>query len=117
MANVRFGSKADIGARLDHVRFTPKSRHRGARMSCPLCAKSGHPDRFGRRVLRHVAKLFLGQWFSFQLLKPICIKNHPCLFHIDMRPSFGVLIVFLVITGSVWIIANLNTNMMSIAAQ
>jgi len=34
-----------------------------------------------------------------------------------MRPSFGVLIVFLVITGSVWIIANLNTNMMSIAAQ
>ena len=26
--------------------------------------------------------------------------------------AFGVLIVFLVITGSVWIIANLNTNMM-----
>jgi heme/copper-type cytochrome/quinol oxidase subunit 4 len=27
--------------------------------------------------------------------------------------AFGVLIVFLVITGSVWIIANLNSNMMS----
>ena len=27
--------------------------------------------------------------------------------------AFGVLIVFLVIVGSVWIIANLNTNMMS----
>ncbi len=26
--------------------------------------------------------------------------------------AFGLLIVFLVITGSVWIIANLNTNMM-----
>jgi cytochrome o ubiquinol oxidase subunit IV len=26
--------------------------------------------------------------------------------------AFGVLIVFLIITGSVWIIANLNTNMM-----
>jgi cytochrome o ubiquinol oxidase subunit IV len=28
--------------------------------------------------------------------------------------AFGVLIVFLVITGSVWIIANLNNNMMPI---
>ena len=27
--------------------------------------------------------------------------------------AFGVLIVFLVIAGSIWIIANLNTNMMS----
>ena len=27
--------------------------------------------------------------------------------------AFGVLVVFLVIAGSVWIIANLNTNMMS----
>ena len=26
--------------------------------------------------------------------------------------AFGILIVFLVITGSVWIIANLNSNMM-----
>jgi cytochrome o ubiquinol oxidase subunit IV len=31
--------------------------------------------------------------------------------------AFGVLIVFLVIAGSVWIIANLNTNMMSMPAQ
>jgi hypothetical protein len=27
-ADVRFGSKADIGAQLDHVRFTPESGHR-----------------------------------------------------------------------------------------
>jgi hypothetical protein len=26
--NVRYGSKADIGAQLDHVRFTPESGHR-----------------------------------------------------------------------------------------
>ena len=31
--------------------------------------------------------------------------------------AFGVLIVFLVITGSVWIIANLNSNMMPMSAQ
>jgi hypothetical protein len=33
---------ADIGACQWDVRFTPKSRHCGARMPCPLCAKSGH---------------------------------------------------------------------------
>ena len=31
--------------------------------------------------------------------------------------AFGVLIVFLVITGSVWIIANLNANMMPMPAN
>lgn len=31
--------------------------------------------------------------------------------------AFGVLIVFLVITGSVWIIANLQTNMMPMSAH
>jgi cytochrome o ubiquinol oxidase subunit IV len=31
--------------------------------------------------------------------------------------AFGVLIVFLVIAGSVWIIANLNTNMMPMSLQ
>jgi cytochrome o ubiquinol oxidase subunit IV len=30
--------------------------------------------------------------------------------------AFGVLIVFLVIAGSIWIIANLNANMMSLSA-
>jgi len=30
--------------------------------------------------------------------------------------AFGVLIVFLVITGSIWIIANLNANMMEMSA-
>jgi cytochrome o ubiquinol oxidase subunit IV len=31
--------------------------------------------------------------------------------------AFGVLIVFLVITGSVWIITNLNSNMMPMSVQ
>ena len=31
--------------------------------------------------------------------------------------AFGVLIVFLVITGSIWIIANLNANMMEMPAH
>ena len=31
--------------------------------------------------------------------------------------AFGVLIVFLVITGSVWIIANLNSNVMPMSMQ
>jgi cytochrome o ubiquinol oxidase operon protein cyoD len=31
--------------------------------------------------------------------------------------AFGVLIVFLLITGSVWIIANLNSNMMPMSMQ
>jgi cytochrome o ubiquinol oxidase operon protein cyoD len=31
--------------------------------------------------------------------------------------AFGVLIVFLVIAGSVWIIANLNSNMMPMSMQ
>jgi cytochrome o ubiquinol oxidase operon protein cyoD len=31
--------------------------------------------------------------------------------------AFGVLIVFLIITGSVWIMANLNSNMMPMPAQ
>jgi cytochrome o ubiquinol oxidase subunit IV len=31
--------------------------------------------------------------------------------------AFGVLIVFLVITGSIWIIANLNSNMMPMPPQ
>src|SRR5262249_37623025 len=32
--------------------------------------------------------LFLGQWFSFQLLKPIRIYDRPYLFHIEMGPDF-----------------------------
>ena len=31
--------------------------------------------------------------------------------------AFGMLIVFLVITGSIWIIANLNSNMMPMSVQ
>jgi hypothetical protein len=40
--NVRFGSKADIGARPHHVRFAPKSGHWLSALVCPLCAKSRH---------------------------------------------------------------------------
>jgi hypothetical protein len=41
-ADVRFGSKADIGAGATDVRFTPKSGHRLSALGRPLCAKSGH---------------------------------------------------------------------------
>ena len=45
MANVRFGSKADISECPRDVRFTPKSGHWLSVSQCPLCAKSGHSAR------------------------------------------------------------------------
>jgi len=42
LANVRFGSKADIRASVSYVRFTPESGRFPRRRSCPLSAKSGH---------------------------------------------------------------------------
>src|SRR5215472_12082325 len=36
-----------IGACPRDVRFTPEGRHYGARLECPLCAKSGHWKRSG----------------------------------------------------------------------
>src|SRR5262249_55029236 len=42
--HIRFGSKADIGARPRDVRFTPKSRHWTSVSKCPLCAKSRHTE-------------------------------------------------------------------------
>src|SRR6516225_1150009 len=51
LADVRFGSEADIGARPRHVRFTPESGHSVAHLGCPLCATSGHGMlRFGCRA-------------------------------------------------------------------
>ena len=41
MADVRFGSKADICNANRHVRFTPESGHSWLRLKCPLCANSG----------------------------------------------------------------------------
>jgi hypothetical protein len=41
-SNVRYGSKADIGAFPINVRFTSKSGHRNSVTECPLCAKSRH---------------------------------------------------------------------------
>jgi len=41
VAHVRFGSKANIGARPNNVRFTPESGHGLSVSGCPLCAKSG----------------------------------------------------------------------------
>jgi hypothetical protein len=40
--HVRYGSKADIGARRINVRFTPKSGHWLSASGCLLCANSGH---------------------------------------------------------------------------
>ncbi len=42
--DVRFGSKADMGACVRDVRFTPESGHGPGRQKCPLSAKSGHSD-------------------------------------------------------------------------
>src|SRR6516165_1489963 len=42
VADVRFGSKADIGAPSADVRFTPNSGHWNSVVECPLCARSGH---------------------------------------------------------------------------
>jgi hypothetical protein len=42
LADVRFGSKADIEAPSPDVRFTPKSGHDLSALGCPLCAKSRH---------------------------------------------------------------------------
>ena len=41
LANVRFGSKADVTLLDFDVRFTPESGHRSARWQCPLWAISG----------------------------------------------------------------------------
>jgi hypothetical protein len=41
-ADVRFGSKADIGLPVIDVRYSPKSGHQLSALGCPLCAKSGH---------------------------------------------------------------------------
>src|SRR6516164_8421479 len=43
-SHLRFGSKADMTACLDDVRFTPKSGHRNSLAGCLLCAKSRHYD-------------------------------------------------------------------------
>jgi len=39
--HVRYGSLADIGSQIRHVRFTPKSGHVQHRHQCPLSANSG----------------------------------------------------------------------------
>jgi len=40
--DVRFGSKADMAAIPNDVRFTPKSGHWQTTVGCPVCAKSRH---------------------------------------------------------------------------
>jgi hypothetical protein len=42
LANVRFGSIADMTGRICDVCFTPKSGHCRTTVRCPLCAKSRH---------------------------------------------------------------------------
>ena len=78
--NVRFGSKADIGKRLDNVRFTPKSGHCSAQLPCPLCATNG---------LMHRSK-----WHSYSITSSArCRRNKG-----TSRPS--ALAVFRLITSS-----------------
>ena len=43
VANVRFGSKADMCGARRHVRITPESGHLRCKSQCPLSANSGHP--------------------------------------------------------------------------
>src|SRR6516225_2990366 len=59
--NVRFGSKADIGAPPINVRFTPKSGHRNSLTGCPLCATSGHMHCSNRDLLGEVLTNFCQQ--------------------------------------------------------
>jgi hypothetical protein len=53
MADVRFGSKADILRCESDVRFAPNSGHLQRTSRCPLCANSGHraPFRVRRKLL------------------------------------------------------------------
>jgi hypothetical protein len=56
-ANVRFGSKADIGLGARDVRFTPKSGHQITVRRCPLSAISRHRQAtgaFAEAVIRSV---------------------------------------------------------------
>jgi hypothetical protein len=39
---VRFGSKADVTARISDVRFAPESKHASRQNQFRLCAKKGH---------------------------------------------------------------------------
>jgi len=52
--DVRYGSKADIGARPIHVRFTPNSGHRNSVVERPLSAKSGHSALRQRLLFDHL---------------------------------------------------------------
>ena len=58
--DVRFGSKADIGARLRDVRFTPKSGHWNSVVECPLCAKSGHASWRRKQAILQALRLDSG---------------------------------------------------------
>jgi hypothetical protein len=48
LADVRYGSKADISQCNRHVRFTPESEHSAARVACPLWANGEHHGSFLR---------------------------------------------------------------------
>src|SRR5215472_254556 len=50
VANVRFGSKADIAAPPTNVRFAPERGHWNSTVKCLLCAKSGLMHRNIRAV-------------------------------------------------------------------
>ena len=71
--DVRFGSKADIGASVRYVRFTPESGHTAGCTKCPLSAKSGHwptSIRSGGVAVKHVPGNALDK--SISVLQAVC---------------------------------------------
>jgi hypothetical protein len=69
VANVRFGSTADMCSAKGHVRFTPESDIKCDIMECPLWAKSGHPSIIWIATGVRVARLILNQpYFNEELL-------------------------------------------------
>ena len=54
MADVRFGSKAEVKTLYFAVRFTPESGHRSRLSECLLCAKSGLMHRSKKKLFNHI---------------------------------------------------------------
>ena len=85
-ANVCFGSKADIAARLDDVRFTPKSGHWNSVAKCPLCAKSGPSAMQRKRVLFDRR---LGEPEATELLRRPREKSRRFRYQPGIKSAFG----------------------------
>src|SRR6516164_1022114 len=76
-ANVRFGSKADIGEGASDVRFTPKSGHWNAVVECPLCAITGSRKRSLQIAREHFQDLQrMIRSLRFSLFKVLAGETH-----------------------------------------